>query len=109
MNFKELSEALDTHKIDNERDREITTRILEAERDWDRPITDLDEFIRFLEQEIGGPTTKANLRVLLKRYEANGFINAAWNAESVYALIEIFDYTDSDNLKSIFTDLTKRL
>ena len=109
MTFDKLFDALENNQIETKTDRLIVEKILEAERDWIVPISDLNDFISLLEKEIGDKASKSNLSKLQDRYQINGFKNPAWNAESVYSLLEILELTDSDNLNTVFTDLSNRI
>ncbi|MDO6492889.1 hypothetical protein Q4487_16505 [Cellulophaga sp. 3_MG-2023] len=109
MTFDNLFNALENNLIESKTDRQIVERILEAERDWIVPVSDLNEFIELLEKEIGDKVSKSNLSKLQDRYQINGFKNSAWNAESVYSLLEIFELTDSVDLSSVFNDLSNRM
>lgn len=109
MTFDDLFTALETNQIESKSDRRIVEKILEAERDWNVPISDLNEFIGLLEREIGDKASESNLIKLRDRYQINGFRNSVWNTESVYSLLEIFEITDSSDLRTIFNGLTNRL
>ncbi|WAC02998.1 hypothetical protein N7U66_05045 [Lacinutrix neustonica] len=109
MTFDNLFDVLENNQIESKTDRQIVERILEAERDWVVPVSDLNQFIDLLEKEIGDKASKSNLSKLQDRYQINGFKNSAWNAESVYSLLEIFELTDSTDLNSVFTDLSNRI
>jgi hypothetical protein len=109
MTFETLFNAVENKTVENKTDLLIAERILEAERDWINPLNDLNEFILALETEIGGKTSKANLITLLERYQKDGFINSAWNTESVTILLEIFDFTKDNSLKTVFENLSKKI
>jgi len=109
MNFETLLNIIKNNTPVDKTDLLIADLILEAERDWIKPLNNLDEFILALEEEIGGETSKINLIKLLARYQVNGFKNSAWNTESIMALLEIFELSENDNLKTIFQDLSGRL
>lgn len=109
MTFGKLLEVLESNQINKSSDRAIIERILEAERDWVVPINNLNEFISLLKEEIGDIPTKSNLANLLKKYEKNGFQNSAWNAESICALLEIFELKNSDNLITVFEELKNNI
>lgn len=53
MTFDKLFDALENNQIETKTDRLIVEKILEAERDWIVPISDLNDFISLLEKEIG--------------------------------------------------------
>ena len=109
MTFDTLSETIESKAIGSKIDLLIAEKILEAERDWIEPMNDLDDFIIALETEIGGETSKNNLIMLLDRYQINGFENSAWNTESVAILLEIFELTQENNLKTIFENLSYQI
>lgn len=109
MKIDDLLDLLESNQIENRFDKLIVERIIEAERDLKVPINDLNEFINFLEREVGSELIKENLELLLEKYCKNGFVNSAWNSESVSYLIDIFDWTGYSNLKLVFENLTNRL
>ena len=109
MTFDTLFDIVENKAVENETDLLIAEKILEAERDWIKPLYDLNEFILVLETEIGGETSKTNLIKLLNRYQKNGFINSAWNTESVTILLEIFEFTEDNCLKTVFENLSKKI
>lgn len=109
MTFDDLHNALENNQIESDIDKKIVQLILEAERDWIVEMSNLDEFISLLEIEIGDETSKTNLSKLQNQYRINGFKNSAWNAESVYSLQGIFELTEKNVLKEIFTDISNRL
>lgn len=109
MTFESLFEALEQDQINGKADKLIVEKVLEAERDWVAPVPTLADFLDQIEKEIGGRATKSNLSKLQERYLKNGFTNSAWQAESIYSLQEIFDLTVSDDLNSVFTELSKRI
>ena len=109
MTFDILFDIVEKKAVENKTDLLIAERILEAERDWIKPLYDLNEFILELENEIGGETSKDNLIKLLNSYQKNGFINSAWNTESVTILLEIFEFTEDSCLKTVFENLSKKI
>ena len=109
MTFDKLYNLLEENLIDVNKDRLIAEKIIEAETDWVDSLTEFDDFIEILEKEIGGETTKSNLKKLLAKYSPNGLPTSTWNSESVYALIEIFDLTGFSTLRKVFEDLSNRL
>ncbi len=109
MNFENLLNIIENNTFADKKDLLIADLILEAEKDWIKPLNNLDEFIAVLEAEIGGETSKINLVKLLDQYQINGFKNSAWNTESVTALLEIFELVEGNSLKTIFQDLSGRL
>jgi hypothetical protein len=109
MTFDILFDIVEKNTFENKTDLLIAKRILEAERDWIKPLYDLNEFILELENEIDGETSKDNLIKLLNSYKKNGFIDSAWNTESVTILLEIFEFTEDSCLKTIFENLSKKI
>jgi len=109
MTFETLFDTVEKKAVENKTDLLIAERILEAEKDWIKPLYDLNEFILALETEIGGETSKDNLIKLLNRYQKKGFINSAWNTESVTILLEIFEFTEDNCLKTVFENLSKKI
>jgi hypothetical protein len=109
MTFDNLFDIVEKKTFKNRTDLLIAERILEAERDWIKPLYYLNEFILELENEIGGETSKDNLIKLLNRYQKNGFTNSAWNTESVTILLEIFEFTEDSSLKTIFENLLMKI
>ena len=109
MTFEILHNVLENNRIENETDREIIKLILEAERDWNTPIYNLKEFIKRLEDEIGDRASKNNLIKLQNKYQKNGFQNSAWNSESIYSLLDIFKLTETNDLNSIFNNISNQL
>jgi hypothetical protein len=109
MTFRNLHNALENNQIINKNYKEIVKLILEAERDWVVPVSNLDEFNSLIEDEIGGIATENNLSKLQKKYLENGFANSAWNTESICSLLEIFKLTKTENLKTLFTELSNKI
>lgn len=109
MTFEALYSFLKNKETQSKTDLLIVEKILEAERDWTKPLNNLSEFIIALEAEIGGETSKNNLIKLLGSYQINGFENSPWKTESVTILLEIFELTQENNLNIIFEDLSNRI
>ncbi|PZD77899.1 hypothetical protein [Mesonia sp. K7] len=111
LTFEKLFDLIKENQIVNEADRKIVEKILEAENDWGdwkTSVKDLNEFVIVLEKEVGGTITKTSLNKLLKRYNQNIAQNA-WKVESVYSLLEIFEFTKEVDLRIIFNELIKRI
>lgn len=109
MNFDKLHDLLEGNLIENNRDKLIAKKILEAQTDWIHPLKDFNEFIEVLEKEIGGKTTKENLHQLLYRYSPNGLRTSSWKSKSIFILIEILDTTGFTTLKKVYEDLLNTL
>ena len=108
MTIEELDDLYENNQIENETDKKITQKILEAERDWVISIHSLNDFLTILEKEIGGIVTKSSLKGLLKKYNQT-VTNYAWECESLCYLLEIFELTPETELRKIFFDLCNRL
>jgi len=108
LTFDKLFDLIEEKKFENENDRKIAEKILEAERDWRISMESLNDFIIILEKETAGSVTKKSLNKLLKKYNQN-VAKYAWEAESVCYLLEIFELTDLEDLRLIFTDLSNRI
>lgn len=109
MKIDDLFDLLENNQIENRLDKLIVERIIEAVRDWNCPITDLEEFITLIEKETKNSSTKKDLEKLLKEYDKNGILNSSLNSESIFYLLDIFDYSGFSNIKMIFNDLSIRL
>ena len=109
MTFEKLYDLIENNSIRNKTDLLIIEKILEAEGDWIKPLDNLDEFVIALENEIKGETTKTNLERQIVEYTKDGFITSAWNTESITTLIEIFDLTQDENLKTTFKNLQTKI
>ena len=110
LTFDKLFDLVEENRFENETDRKIAEKILEAENDWGdwkTSVKNLNEFIIALEKEVGGTVTKTSLNKLLKRYNRNIAQNA-WEAESVCSLLEIFEFTKEVNLRKIFNELVEK-
>ena len=110
LSFSRLFDAVENNEFDKERDLEIATRVLNAHRDWDDSIVEIDtlgEFIYVLEYRMNAKTTKYNLQKLLKKFNSIG--KNSWNAESVCYLLEIFELSEETELKTIFQHLAKKV
>ena len=110
LTFDKLFDLVEENRFENETDRKISEKILEAENDWGdwkTSVKNLNEFIIALEKEVGGTVTKTSLNKLLKRYNRNIAQNA-WEAESVCSLLEIFEFTKEVNLRKIFNELVEK-
>ena len=111
LTFDELFDLVDENRFENEADKKIGEKILEAENDWGdwkTSVNNLNEFILVLEKEIDGKTTKSNVEKLLNRYNSN-LAKFAWEAESICSLIEIFKLTNETELRNIFFNLTEKI
>jgi len=108
LTFDKLFDLIEENRFENETDRKIAEKILEAERDWKKSLKTLNEFINILEQEVGGIVTKSSLNKLLKKYHRN-IAQYAWESESVCYLIDIFELTKEIELKNIFKELTEKV
>lgn len=108
LTFDKLFDLIEEKQFTNETDKKIAEKILEAERDWRISQESLNDFIIILEKETGGSVTKKSLSKLLKKYNQN-IAQYAWEAESVCYLLEIFELTDLEDLRLVFTDLSNRI
>lgn len=111
LTFDKLFDLVEENRFENETDRKIAEKILEAENDWGdwkTSVKNLNEFIIALEKEVGGTVTKSSLNKLLKKYNRNIAQNA-WEAETVCSLLEIFDLTKEIELRKIFNNLTEKV
>jgi hypothetical protein len=111
LTFDKLFDLVEENRFENETDRKIAEKILEAENDWGdwkTSVKNLNEFIIALEKEVGGTITKSSLNKLLKKYNRNIAQNA-WEAETVCSLLEIFDLTKEIELRKIFNNLTEKV
>ncbi|KZS39525.1 hypothetical protein AWE51_25680 [Aquimarina aggregata] len=108
LTFDKLFDLIEENRFENETDKKITGKILEAERDWRIPLKSINHFITVLEEEVGGNVTKISLNKLLKKY--NRTINKyAWEAESVCYLLDIFKLTSETELRKIFNNLSEKV
>ena len=110
MTFEKLFDLIEDDRFDNETDKKIAKKILEAENDWGdwkTSVNNLNEFILVLEKEINGITTQSNLEKLLNRYNRN-LSKYAWEAESLCSLIEIFELTEESELRNIFSNIANK-
>ncbi|WP_215226697.1 hypothetical protein [Echinicola shivajiensis] len=111
LTFDKLFDFVEGNRFENETDRKIAEKILEAENDWgdlETSFENLNEFIIVLEKEVGEDVTKASLKKLLKKYNQNVALNS-WKAESICSLLEIFELTKEIYLRKIFNELTKKV
>lgn len=108
LTFDKLFDLIEENQFENETDKQIAEKILEAERDWRISIDSLNDFITILEKEVGGTVTKTSLNKLLKKYNRN-ISQYAWESESVCYLLDIFDLTKKNDLRIIFNELTEKL
>ena len=108
LTFDKLFDLIEENQFENETDKKIAEKILEAERDWRISLKYLNDFINILEKEIGGTVTKTSLNKLLKKYNLN-ISQYAWESESVSYLLDIFDLTQKTELRIIFNELTEKL
>jgi hypothetical protein len=82
-------------------------KLINAELDWRNNHEYVNDFISEIELEAGGKITKESLNELLNFYSRN-IVRFAWEAESIYSLIEIFKYTNDTDLRVIVDKLTKK-
>ena len=68
LTFDKLFDLIEENHFENETDKKIAKKILEAERDWRISIKSLNDFITILEKEVDGTVTKTSLNKLLKKY-----------------------------------------
>jgi hypothetical protein len=107
MTFDKLFDLIEENQFENETDRKIAEKILEAERDWKISLDSLNDFIIILEKEVGGNVTKTSLNKLLKKYNRN-IAQYAWESESVCYLLDIFELTKETELRKIIINLTEK-
>ena len=107
MTFDKLFDLIEDDRFENETDKKIAKKILEAENDWGdwkTSVNDLNEFILVLENAINGKTTQSNLEKLLHKYNRN-LSKYAWETESLCSLLEIFELTEERELRKIFSNI----
>ena len=109
MTFEELYDLIEgeTGVIDT-RIKVAVERILQAETDWRIEVKTLEDFIRILENEVNGETSKENVSKRLSSFQANIAENA-WEAESFTSLLEVFEYDKSNSLQEIFEEIKLKL
>lgn len=110
LTFDELFGLIEENQFENETDKKIAKKILEAENDWgdwSTSVNNLNQFILVLEKEINGITTQSNLKKLLNRYNRN-LSKYAWEAESLCSLLEIFELTKESELRNIFFNIANK-
>jgi len=108
LTFDKLFDLIEKNRFENETDKKIAEKILEAERDWRISFETINEFISVLEKVVDGSVTKSSLNKLLKKYKRNISQNA-WEMESVNYLLEIFELTKETELRKIIIKLTKKV
>jgi len=108
MTFDKLFDLIEENRFENETDKKIAEKILEAERDWRISFETLNEFISVLEKAVDGTVTKSSLDKLLKKYKRNISQNA-WEVESVSYLLDIFELTKETELRKIINSLTEKV
>ncbi|MFI1770235.1 hypothetical protein [Thalassobellus citreus] len=108
MTFDKLFDLIEENQFENETDRKIAEKILEAERDWRISLDSLNDFIIILEKEVGGNVTRTSLNKLLEKYNRN-IAQYAWEAESVCYLLDIFELTRETELRKIINNLTEKV
>ena len=108
LTFDKLFDLVEENQFENETDKKIAEKILEAERDWRISLKTLTDFITELEKEVGGTVTKTSLNKLLRKYNRN-ISQYAGESESVSYLLDIFELTKETELKNIFNKLLPTL
>ena len=108
LTFDKLFDLIEENRFENETDKKIAKKLLEAERDWRISFETLNEFISVLEKAVGGTVTRSNLNKLQKKYKRNISQNA-WEMESISYLLDIFELTKETELRKIIINLTKKL
>ena len=108
LTFDKLFDLIEENQFENETDRKIAEKILEAERGWRISFESLNDFIIVLEKEVGGIVTETSLNKLLKKYNQN-IAQYAWEAESICYLLDIFELTKETELRNIFNNLTEEI
>ena len=107
LTFDELFDLIEENIL-SENEKLIAEKIIDSERDWRTSSETLNDFITELEYEIGEPVTKISLNRLMSVYKRN-ILKFAWEAESIFYLLEIFSLTEETNLRNIFIELTERV
>ncbi len=108
LTFDKLFDLLEENQFENETDKKIAQKIIEAERDWKTSVNDLNEFINVLEKEVEGTVTNVSLNKLLKKHNRNLSKNA-WESESICSLLEIFEFTQEHDLRKIFKEILEKV
>lgn len=108
LTFDKLFDLIEENRFENETDKKIAKKLLEAERDWRISFETLNEFIVVLEKAVGGTVTRSNLNKLQKKYKRNISQNA-WEMESISYLLDIFELTKETELRKIIINLTEKL
>lgn len=108
LTFDKLFDLIEENRFQNETDKKIAEKILEAERDWRISFETLNEFTSVLEKAVDGTVTKSSLNKLLKKYKRNISQNA-WEMESVSYLLDIFELTKQTDLRKIIITLTEKV
>ena len=108
LTFDKLFDLIEENRFENESDKKIAEKILEAERDWRISFETVNEFITVLEKVVDGTVTKSSLNKLMKTYKQN-ILQNAWEMESVSYLLDIFELTKETELRKIIINLTVKI
>tara|TARA_R110002124_G_C8640916_1_gene488268 strand:+ start:225 stop:569 length:345 start_codon:yes stop_codon:yes gene_type:complete len=108
LTFDKLFDLIQENRFENETDKKIAEKFLEAERDWRISFETLNEFISVLEKAVDGTVTKSSLNKLLKKYKQN-ILQNAWEMESISYLLDIFELTKEKELRKIIINLTEKV
>jgi hypothetical protein len=85
-------------------DKRTIEILLASINDWPKAVNSLEEYAIQVDDFIGGEVTQNNIMKTLKSID---HLKAAWQAESLTQLIEIFEYYDrGKTLSEIITVLT---
>ncbi len=108
LTFDKLFDLIEENRFENEADKRIAEKILEAERDWRISFETVNEFISVLEKAVNGTVTKSSLNKLMKKYKRN-ILQNAWEMESISYLLDIFGLTKETELRKIINNLTEKV
>ena len=107
LTLDKLFDLVEENRFENENDKKIAEKILEAERDWRISFETVNEFITVLEKVVDGTVTKSSLNKLMKKYKRN-ILQNAWEIESISYLLDIFELTKETELRKIINNLTEK-
>ena len=108
LTFDKLFDLIEENRFENEANKRIAEKILEAERDWRISFESINEFISVLENAVDGTVTKSRLNKLMKKYKRN-ILQNAWEIESISYLLDIFEFTKETELRKIVNNLTEKV
>ena len=103
LSIKEIEKLITKEHIPTNTKKVLEIFLLSI-NDWPNTVDNLNDYELKIQRFINNTTTKSNIKSVLNNID---FSKYAWQAESLYELLEIYNYFDENvSLKEIISNVS---